>query len=92
MYFGLETTTVPQWVSIAVLPTPTGLLDERRKQSTGRVSPHGEGSAETLNFPSKVLRLLWLAGLDGLGHSKLPDICRLGPPCSSQASLLGSFF
>lgn len=58
MHFGLETTTVPQWVPIAVLPTPTALLDERRKESTGRVSPHGEGSAKTLNFPSQLLRLL----------------------------------
>lgn len=80
MHFGLETTTVPQWLSIAVLPTPTGLHGERRKESTGRLSPHGEGSAKTLNFSSKLLRLLWLAGLDGLGRSKLPDICRLGPP------------
>lgn len=35
MHFGLETTTLPLRVSIAVLPIPTGLLGERGENPPG---------------------------------------------------------
>lgn len=52
MHFGLETTTLPLRVSIAVMPFPIGFLDERGKiPQGGSIKSTYRGEPRNLDYP-----------------------------------------